>query len=505
MINWMDGLIDRITMYRLIVYYLVALLGAAFVLGLFGLAPVEPAALALSTGLVLSSGYLANTIFARVFGAVPNIESVYITGLIVVLIMPAAPVTDLAAVGAVVAATVWAMASKFLLSARRRHIFNPAALGVALPALLLDQPATWWVATSVWLLPIVIVGGLMIVRKLRRFDMVLAFGAACLAATVLTGDVTQAWTSISVTLLETPFFFFAFVMLTEPLTAPQAPAWRVVYGALIGVLSSPNMHLGGYYFTPEVALLVGNLLTLAVSPQGRVVLTLRRIEKAAAGAYDFVFRPDHRLAFSAGQYLEWTLPTEAADSRGNRRYFTLASAPNDDEIRLGVKFSPQGSAFKRGLAQMRPGDQMVASQLAGSFVLPRNSDTKLAFIAGGIGITPFRSMLADLLARGEKRDIVVLYGAAKLDEVAYPGVLDAASEQLGIPTYLVLADASEALPGEDTGFIDAAMIRRRVPDFAERTFYVSGPNGMVRAVRKALRSLSVPFWRIKADFFPGLA
>lgn len=502
---WIDGLIDRITMYRLVVYYLVTLLGCAFVLGLFGLGPVDPAALALSTVLVLSSGYLANTIFARVFGAVPNIESVYITGLIVVLIMPAAPATDLAAVGAVIAASVWAMASKFLLSARRRHIFNPAALGVALPALLLDQPATWWVATSAWLLPIVIVGGLMIVRKLRRFDLVLAFGVACLAATVLTGDLAQAWTSISVTLLETPFFFFAFVMLTEPLTAPQAPVWRVVYGALVGVLSSPNMHLGGYYFTPEVALLVGNLLTLAVSPQGRVVLTLQRIEKAAAGAYDFVFRPDHRLAFAAGQYLEWTLPVEEADNRGNRRYFTLASAPDDDEVRLGVKFSPEGSAFKRSLARMRLGDQMVASQLAGSFVLPRSHDTKLAFIAGGIGITPFRSMLTDLLARGEKRDIVVLYGAARLDEVAYPGVLDAASERLGIPTYLALADAREALPGEDTGFIDAAMIRRRVPDFAERTFYVSGPNGMVTAVRKALRGLGVPFWRIKADFFPGLA
>jgi ferredoxin-NADP reductase len=90
-----------------------------------------------------------------------------------------------------------------------------------------------------------------------------------------------------------------------------------------------------------------------------------------------------------------------SDSRGNRRYFTIASAPADDTVRLGVRLAPNGSAFKRGLAQVQPGDEIVASQLAGNFTLPRNKQRKLAVIAGGTGITPFRSMLDELLEHRE--------------------------------------------------------------------------------------------------------
>lgn len=505
MIALIDRFIDRITMYRLVLWYLVVLLLAAMALGAIHFIAIDPVALGLSAVLVIAGGWIANQIFARVFGAIPNIESVYITGLIIVLIMDPAPLGDLSAAGAIVFASAWAMGSKFIFSLRRRHVFNPAALGVALPALLLDHPATWWVSGQLWLMPIVVVGGLLIVRKLRRFDLVLAFAVANLLVTVLTGDLTDAWQSVRFALLDSPFFFFAFVMLTEPLTAPQSKGWRLVYGALVGALAAPNVAIAGYYFTPEVALLVGNLLTLAVSPQGRVMLTLDRIEQAAAGVYDFVFRSDRSLSFAAGQYLEWTLPLRDGDGRGNRRYFTIASAPADETIRLGVKFAPRSSAFKRGLAQLQPGDQVVASQLAGSFTLPRNPNRKLAFIAGGIGITPFRSMLEELLERGEPRPITVLYGNNRIEEIAYADVLRRAREELRIPTWYALREPAGAIANMTIGTIDAAMITHRVPDYRERIFYVSGPQAMVSATRKTLRDLGVPARRIKTDFFPGLA
>lgn len=505
MIALIDRFIDRITMYRLVFWYLLVLVAAAMILGALHVIAIDPVALGLSSVLVLAGGWIANQIFARVFGAIPNIESVYITGLIIVLIMDPAPLGDLSAAGAIVFASTWAMASKFIFSLRRRHVFNPAALGVALPALLLDHPATWWVSGQLWLLPLVLIGGLLIVRKLRRFDLVLAFAVANLAATVLTGNLSDALASVQFALLNSPFFFFAFVMLTEPLTAPQTKFWRLVYGALVGALASPNMAIAGYYFTPEVALLAGNLLTLVVSPSGRVVLTLERIEQAAVGVYDYVFRPDRNLSFAAGQYLEWTLPLQSSDSRGNRRYFTIASAPADDTVRLGVKFAAKGSAFKRGLAQLQPGQQIVASQLAGSFTLPRNPRRKLAFIAGGIGITPFRSMLDDLVERGEARSITVLYGNNRIDEIAYADVLKRAREALGIHTHYAVRDPEGASPGMHVGFIDEAMIRDAVPDFRERTFYVSGPQLMVDATRETLRRMGVPRRRIKTDFFPGLA
>lgn len=87
MIGTLDRFIDRITMYRLVLWYLVALVVATLLLGLLHLVAVDPVALALSSVLVLAGGWISNQLFARVFDAVPNIESVYITGLIIVLIM----------------------------------------------------------------------------------------------------------------------------------------------------------------------------------------------------------------------------------------------------------------------------------------------------------------------------------------------------------------------------------------------------------------------------------
>src|SRR6185312_2239781 len=121
--------------------------------------------------------------------------------------------------------------------------------------------------------------------------------------------------------------------------------------------------------------------------------------------------------------------------RGNRRYFTIASAPTEELTRLGVKFSAGGSAFKRELAELRQGDTIVASQLAGSFTLPRDPRRKLVFIVGGIGITPFLSMLKELIDKGESRPIIVLYGNRRASEIAYSDILDEAWDVLGIPTY----------------------------------------------------------------------
>ena len=503
MISLIDRVIDRITMYRLVLWYLVALLVGAEILGVAHIIAIDPVALALSSILVLAGGWITNQLFARVFNAIPNNESVYITGLIVLLIMDPAPLGDLGAAAAITLASAWAMASKYVLSLRRRHIFNPAALGIALPALLLDHPATWWVSGQIWLMPLVIVGGLLIVRKLRRFDLVLAFAVANLAATVFTGNLADAWGSVQIALLSSPFFFFAFVMLTEPLTAPTTRWPRIAFAAIVGFLFAPNIHVGSFYFTPELALLTGNLFAYAVSPRGRLVLTLERIEQSAVDSYDFIFRSPRKLAFQAGQYLEWTLGLDRSDSRGNRRYFTVASAPTEQSIRLGVKFYPQSSAFKRMLGAMKPGSTIHASQLAGDFTLPANPQTKIAFLAGGIGITPFRSMLQYLIDSHERRPIVVLYGAETQQDIAYRDVLGAARRELGIRTVLAVARGAER--GQYPGYIDARLVRLAIPDYPERTFYISGPQAMVKALRDTLLAMGVRRSKIKVDYFPGFA
>lgn len=499
-----DRMLNRITMYRLMLYYAAALLAAGFAVSFFGFGPGDPAALALSTALITAVSWATNRVFALLLRLPVNTESVYITALLLALILPPVQATDLMGLAGLALASVVAIASKFVLAIGRKHIFNPVAIGVAASALLLDQPATWWVGGNLFLLPFVLIGGLLVVRKLQRFDMIGSYVLANLALTLVTasGDLTEAWTQ---SLLYSPLLFAGFAMLTEPLTAPQAAGPRITYGAIVGALCAPNLHIGEFYLTPEIALLIGNAFAFAVSPKGRFRLTLARIEKLTSGCTEFVFKPDRKLDFRPGQYLDWTLHVAKPDDRGNRRSFTIASAPGESEVRLGVKFYANPSAFKRSLAAMKPGDVIYAAQLAGDFTLPHDKSTKLAFIAGGIGVTPFRSMVQDLIDRRDERSLVVLYGNQSADEIAYAEVFERAGRELGIKTVYAVADDAAAAPAMHRGLIDAALIRREVPDYGERTFYISGPRAMVVQFRKMLKELGVARSRIKEDFFPGFA
>lgn len=503
--TFIDDFLNKTTMYRLVLYYVAGLLVLAFALSFFGLLPFNPASLAFSVVLIMAVSWAVNWIAAKMFDAATNVESVYITAFILALIItPVAP-TNYAGVGFLVFASVWAMASKYLFAIGKRHVFNPAAFGVALSALAINQSATWWIGGNLWLLPFVLVGGWMVVRKIQREDLVLSFAIvafATIAATSISGNPMNA---VLQTILHSSFFFFAFAMLTEPLTTPPNRPLRIAYGAIVGFLFAPNVHIGSFYLSPELALLIGNLFSYAVSPKGRYMLKLDRVEEMAKDVYDFVFAPDRRFPFVPGQYMEWTLPHAYPDNRGNRRYFTLASAPTEDRLRLGVKFYPEASSFKRALSGMKSGDMLSVSHLAGGFTLPRDRRRKLVFIAGGIGITPFRSMIHYLLDNKERRDVVVLYSNKTVDDIAYREVLDRAAQELGIRTVYAVTGEKSQDPGVYSGQIDARLIAQQIPDYRDRTFYISGPHAMVEAYEKTLRGMGVSRFKIKSDFFPGFA
>ncbi len=503
MLKFIDSILNRITMYRLVLYYLITILFAAFVFGFFGIMPNNPIDLAFSTFVIVLVSWITNWIFAKVFNVQTNVESVYITALILALIITPVTVTDQLGIGFLIFVSVWAMASKYIFAVGKKHIFNPAAFAVALTALTLNHPATWWVGGNLALLLFVFVGGLLIVRKVRRFDMVLSFSIIALLTVAITSTDSYS-ISIIQTVLRSSFLFFAFVMLTEPLTTPPTMLLRVFYGAIVGFLFAPAIHIGSFYMTPEVGLLIGNVFSYIVSPKGRYTLTLERIEKSAKDVYNFIFTPDRNFTFRPGQYLEWTLGHRHADSRGNRRYFTIASSPTESSVQLGVKFYKPPSTFKRKLALMKEGDSISASHLSGNFILPKDPNKKLVFIAGGIGVTPFRSMVKYLLDKKEKRTVVMFYANKTLKDIAYKDMFDRAQTELGIKIIYVLSDEKGFLPARMTGgLIDAQLIAREVPDYRDYTFYISGPHAMVEAFKKILITVGVSRFKIKSDFFPG--
>lgn len=504
-IEFIDDLLNRITMYRFVLYYLMGLLGVAVVYSFVGVLQYDPYAMLFSTGFLVAVCAVTNWIFRKAFGVPANAESAYISALILALIIsPIQSYNDLWFLGW---AGVLAMASKYILAINKRHIFNPIAIAVALTYLTINQEASWWVANAP-LLPFVVVFGVLLVRKLQRFDLFFSFLVAALATTLVLSLLRQDnfVTTLADTFLYSPLFFFGFVILTEPLTTPPTRRLRIAYGSVVGFLMAPQIHLGGFYITPEIAILVGNILLYLVSPKTTLVLKLKRKIQVAPDIYDFIFTPTKKFAFAPGQYMEWTLGHSHADSRGNRRYFTLASSPTEDHLRLGVKFYDTSSTFKYALLEMDQDTEIVASHLAGDFVLPKNKRQKCVLIAGGIGITPFRSMLKYLLDTREPRPIVLFYANRTVNDIAYTDVLERARRELGIKTIYTVTDR-QGLPFSwqgHVGYITPEMIQAEVPDYQECMFYISGPLRMIESFHEILARLHVRESRIKTDFFAGL-
>jgi ferredoxin-NADP reductase len=266
------------------------------------------------------------------------------------------------------------------------------------------------------------------------------------------------------------------------------------------------VNIAGIYFSPEIALCIGNVFSFLVSPKVKLLLNLEQKIQASKDTIGFIFRPPHKLAFIPGQYMEWTLPHAHPDDRGNRRYFTLANSPTEDEVRLGVKFYQNSSSFKNALFEMDKKNLIVGAQLAGDFVLPNDKNKKLVFIAGGIGITPFRSMVKYLIDLNNPRDIILFYANKTADEIAYKDVFDEAQRKLHIKTVYTLTDKDHIPDGwqGEVSRIDAEMISAHVPDYKERMFYLSGPHTMVTASEQVLKKMGVKNEQIKKDFFPGL-
>jgi ferredoxin-NADP reductase/Na+-translocating ferredoxin:NAD+ oxidoreductase RnfD subunit len=504
MLKPIDALLNRITMYRLVLYYLIILVGVAVVLSFTGTLAYDPFALLFSTSFLVAVGAIANWAFSHAFGVPTNVESTYITSLILALIItPIQSYNDLWFLGW---AAVLAVSSKYILSIRGKHPFNPVAFAVVVTYFVTNQSASWWVGSG-QMLPFVLVGGLLVVRKLRRFDLVASFMVAALV-TVLGASIINGqdfFLAAQRLLLYSPYLFFAFVIITEPITTPPTHRLRIIYGALVGVLFTPVLHLGSFYTTPELALLIGNVYSYIVSPKTHLVLRLKERTRITNDIFEYVFSPSRKIAFAPGQYMEWTLGHDDSDSRGVRRYFTLASSPTERDLRLGIKFYKDSSTYKKTMGAMDGDVEIVAAQIGGDFTLPKDPNVKCVFIAGGIGVTPFRSMIKFLLDTRQRRTITMFYSNKTFGDIAYKDVFDKAEKELGVRTIYTVSDR-RGLPPNWVGLLgrlQPAWILRYVPDYQERVFYLSGPNEMVESFKSALRQLGIPPSNIKVDYFSG--
>jgi len=298
-----DAFLNKITMYRAVLYSLLLLLVAAIGLSFFKLLPFGPLDLMVSTIFITAVCFTSNAVFAWAFKAPSNIESMYITAFILALIItPPKAFTNFLFLAWI---AVIAMASKYIFAVGKKHFLNPVAVSVALVGLVANQSASWWIA-NLHMIPFVVIGGLLVVRKMKRFDLVISF----FAITLLIGSIfslinhQNLLSGLGRALVYSPMLFFAFIMLTEPMSLPPTRMLRIAYGLIVGFLFVPQIHIGPLYFTPELALILGNVFTYLVSPDKKLILKLDKIIKLTPDTYDFVFSPDQKINFKPGQYME---------------------------------------------------------------------------------------------------------------------------------------------------------------------------------------------------------
>lgn len=498
-----DKILNKVTMYRLTLYYLIVLTIFAMITGFFGWTYYGAYDILASTLVVLSVCYVSNLFFAKIFKAVTNVESVFITALIIVLIFP---VKFPHQVFALIAVSLLAMGSKYFLTIEKRHVFNPAAIAVLMLSLLSpEHSAIWWVGTPLLFIP-TLLGGILVVRKAQRGYMVSVFLISYLilsaTAALLHGNfIISIWQR---GFTSSALIFFATVMLTEPLTSPSTKKMRTWYSLITATLyATPILRFGGLVFTPEMALISGNIFSYIVNPKYRFSLPLLQKNKVSPDTFVFDFGIVKNFKFTPGQYMEWTLPHHNADSRGNRRYFSIASAPNDN-LQMAVKFYTPSSSYKKALLALSPGQEIIASSLSGDFVLSKDHSKPLVFIAGGVGIAPFRSIIEDIVQKKEKVNIVLLFANKKPEDIIFSDTLEKARLN-GVTTHYILTDKTSLPPDWKglVGHITPETVHSVIPDFRERKFYVSGPQLMVQNFDKVLKEAGVSRKNIKVDFFPG--
>lgn len=224
-----------------------------------------------------------------------------------------------------------------------------------------------------------------------------------------------------------------------------------------------------------------------------------RKAEAASHIYTFWFKPERPVRYLAGQFTQIRLPIGQPDNRGAKRWFTLSSSPTEDMLAITTRIDPnQQSAFKKVLFSLRPGTEVSMAEPMGDFVLPKNRHIPIIFIAGGIGITPMRSMIKWLEDSGEKRDIQLYYATRTLDDVAFDELFGSAR----IKYEPVLSHPPAGWEGL-AGHLSARKLLGAARAQNKSLFYISGPQRLAADLYKQLVANDIASHRLVTDFFPG--
>ena len=235
----------------------------------------------------------------------------------------------------------------------------------------------------------------------------------------------------------------------------------------------------------------------------QLTLTVREKRQETPTVTSLIFDKPEGIPHKAGQFFSWMFPCEK-DERGNSRSFSIASSPTEDYILLTTRIGP--SRVKQFIKnEAAGGTQVKVIGPLGRFILD-DTDLPIAFIVGGVGITPLRSMIKYLIDTKSVRPITLIYSNPTPDEICFQKELDEWSSTH--PSFTVVHTITRLDPGNTqwkgkTGRINEELVKEYVHDLNTTQFYTSGPPLMVKTIVDLLHTMQVPPELVHAESFSG--
>lgn len=220
-------------------------------------------------------------------------------------------------------------------------------------------------------------------------------------------------------------------------------------------------------------------------------------EDIAGHIKSFWFKPERPLRYIAGQFTQLQLPLSNPDARGDKHWFTLSSSPSEPLVGITTKFTPEaGSSFKQALLDLQPGDPVLLAEPMGDFVLPKDPTIPLLFVAGGIGVTPIRSIIRWLHDTNEQRSVHLLYSVRKTHELAFRDLF----EMYDMTLTPIVTEPDPSWQGQSMPLTSDQIMQLAGP---HHLVYLSGPEPMVETFVDELRGQGFPHHRLITDYFSG--
>ena len=207
--------------------------------------------------------------------------------------------------------------------------------------------------------------------------------------------------------------------------------------------------------------------------------------------------------FRPGQYFWVELPDRGhEDERGLRRHFSAVTSPTERGV-LGICTRLRDTAFKKTLAELEAGDEVDVEPPKGDYVLPEDSSPHYVFVAGGIGITVFRSMLRYIADKGEPYRVTLVY--SNRDRASTPFLDELIELEKTIPELRLVLTMTEDDGWEgESRYVSPELLSDHLEgELTDHTYLVAGPPPMVEAVVGQLSEAGVPEEQVLPDRFSG--